>query len=93
MNMHSKNSLGILKFKAIWKSKNITHFGAGGGLVTKLCPPLATHGLGTYQAPLSMRFARQEYWSGLTFPSPGDLTDTGIEPQSPALSDSLRYSN
>ena len=42
MNMHSKNSLGILKFKAIWKSKNITHFGAGGGLVTKLCPILVT---------------------------------------------------
>ena len=31
MNMHSKNSLGILKFETIWKSKNITHFGAGGG--------------------------------------------------------------
>ena len=39
----------------------------------------------TYQAPLSMGFSRQEYWSGLPFPSPGDLPDAGIEPRSPAL--------
>ena len=38
-----------------------------------------------YQAPLSMEFSRQEYWSGLPFPSPGDLLDPGIEPRSPAL--------
>ena len=38
-----------------------------------------------YQAPLSMGFSRQEYWSGLPFPSPGDLPDPGIEPRSPAL--------
>ena len=37
------------------------------------------------QAPLSMGFSRQECWSGLPFPSPGDLPDPGIEPQSPAL--------
>ena len=37
------------------------------------------------QAPLSMGFLRQEYWSGLQFPSPGDLPDSGIEPTSPAL--------
>ena len=37
------------------------------------------------QAPLSMEFPRQEYWSGLPFPSPGDLLDPGIEPTSPAL--------
>ena len=42
------------------------------------------------QAPLSMGFSRQEYWSGLPFPSPGDLPDSGIEPGSPALhADSL----
>ena len=42
------------------------------------------------QAPLSMEFSRQEYWSGLPFPSPGDLPDPGIEPRSPALqADSL----
>ena len=37
------------------------------------------------QAPLSMGFSRQEYWSGLPFPSPGDLSDSGIEPRSPSL--------
>ena len=38
-----------------------------------------------YQAPLFMGFSRQEYWSGLPFPPPGDLPDPGIEPGSPAL--------
>ena len=38
-----------------------------------------------YQASLSMGFSRQEYWSGLPFPSPGDLPNPGIEPGSPAL--------
>ena len=38
-----------------------------------------------YQAPLSMGFSRQEYWSGLPFPSPGDLPDLGTEPGSPTL--------
>ena len=43
-----------------------------------------------HQAPLSLGFPRQEYWSGLPFPSPGDLPDLGIEPSSPALqADSL----
>ena len=44
----------------------------------------------SHQAPLSMRFSRQEYWSGLPFPSPRDLPHPGIEPGSPALqADSL----
>ena len=38
-----------------------------------------------YQASLSMGFSRQEYWSGLPFPSPGDLPNPGIEPRSPTL--------
>ena len=43
-----------------------------------------------HQAPLSMGFSRQEYWSGLPFPSPGNLPYPGIEPRSPALrADSL----
>ena len=42
------------------------------------------------QAPLSMEFSRQEYWSGQPFPSPGDLPDPGIEPMSSTLqADSL----
>ena len=39
-----------------------------------------------YQAPLSMGLSRQEYWTGLPFPSPGDLPDPGIELTFPALS-------
>ena len=38
-----------------------------------------------HQAPLSMGFPRQEYWNVLPFPSPGDLPDPGIKPESPAL--------
>jgi len=38
-----------------------------------------------YQTPLSTGFSRQEYWSGLPFPSPGDLPNPGLEPRSPAL--------
>ena len=38
-----------------------------------------------HQAPPSTEFSRQEHWSGLPFPSPGDLPDPGIEPRSPAL--------
>jgi len=38
-----------------------------------------------HQASLSMGFSRQEYWSGLPFPSPGDLPDPGIKPAFPAL--------
>ena len=37
------------------------------------------------QAPPSMGFSRQEYWSGVPFPSPGDLSDPGMEPATPAL--------
>ena len=39
----------------------------------------------THQNPLSMEFSRQEYWSGLPFPSPGNLSDPGIEPRSPTF--------
>ena len=38
-----------------------------------------------HQAPLSMGFSRQEYWSGLPCPPPGDLPDPGIEPRFPTL--------
>ena len=38
-----------------------------------------------YQAPPSIAFSRQEYWSGLPFPSPGDLPDPGVEPGSPSF--------
>ena len=59
-------------------------------LVTQLCPTLCDLMDITYQAPLSMEFSRQEHWSGLPFPSPGDLPDLGIKPRSLALqADSL----
>ena len=46
-----------------------------------------------HQAPLSMELSRQEYWSRVPFPSPGDLPNPGIEPASPALqADSLPLS-
>ena len=44
---------------------------------------LRPHGLQRNQVPLSMGFSRQEYWSGLPFPSLGDLPDPGIEPSLP----------
>ena len=53
--------------------------------VTQSCPTLATTWAVAHQAPLSMGFSRQEHWSGLPLPSPGDLPDPGIEPESPAL--------
>ena len=46
---------------------------------------LATPWTAAYQAPPSIGFSRQEYWSGLPLPFPGDLPDPGIEPGSPAL--------
>ena len=49
------------------------------------CPTIMTPWTVTRQAPLSMGFSRQEYWSGLLFPSPGDLPNPGIEPGFPAL--------
>ena len=54
-------------------------------LVAKSCPTLAIPWTVAYQAPQSMGFSRQEYWSGLPFPSPGDRPNPGIEPSSPAL--------
>ena len=46
---------------------------------------LATPWTVAHQAPPSMEFSRQEYWSGLPFPSPGDLPNPGNKPRSPAL--------
>ena len=54
-------------------------------LVAKSCPTFATSWTIACQAPLFMGFPWQEHWSGLPFPSPGDLPDSGIKPKSPAL--------
>ena len=62
-------------------------------LVTKRCGLFETPWTTAYQAPLSMGFTRQEYWDELRFPSPGDLPDPGIKPESPASqADSLLLS-
>ena len=54
-------------------------------LIAQSCLILVTPWTVAHQVPLSMGFSRQEYWSVLPFPSPGDLPDPGIEPGSPAL--------
>ena len=56
-----------------------------GALVPKSCLSPATPWTVAYQAPLSIRFLRQEYWKGLSFPPPGDLPNLGIESVSPAF--------
>ena len=73
------------------KSRLLLGRRAGGdGLVAELHLTLVTPWTVACQAPLSMGFSRQEYWSGLPFPSPGDLPDPGVKPGSPALqADSL----
>ena len=53
--------------------------------VAQSCPTLATPWTVAYQAPQSTEFSRQEHWSGLSFPSPGDLPNPGIEPSSPSF--------
>ena len=59
--------------------------------VAKSCPTPCNPMTAACQAPLSTGFSRQGCWSGLLFPSPGDLPDPGIEPRSPALQvDSLQ---
>ena len=60
--------------------KAMTNLG-GGGWVAKSCPTLETPWTVAYQAPLSMRFSRQEYWSGLPFSLPRDLPDSGLGTQ------------
>ena len=53
-------------------------------------PLFATQGTIAYQAPPSMGFLRQEYWSRLPFPTPGDLPEPGIEPGSPTFFSSIQ---
>ena len=61
--------------------------------VAESCPALCDPQSEAHQAPLSMAFSREEYWSGLPFPTPGDLPNPKTELESPALqedSDSLQ---
>ena len=80
--------MGLLsKLWEIVKDRGFFHAAVhgGGGLVAKSCLTLATPWTVACQAPLSMGFSRQEYWSRLPFPSPGDLPQPGIKLRSPAL--------
>ena len=75
-------SVGFFNFYRIYMNQSHKlHYIYGGGLVAKSSLTLAT----LCQATLPMEFFREEYWSGLPFPPPGDLPDPGIEPRSPAL--------
>ena len=63
-----------------WDGQESTHVCSHSLSCVQLFATLST---GAHQAPLSMGFSRQAYWSGLSFPSPGDLPHPGIEPMSP----------
>ena len=63
----------------------------GDDLVAKSCSTLVTPRTVALQVSVSMGFPRQEYWRGLPFPSPGDLSDPGIESRSPALQADSTY--
>ena len=70
----------------IFKEKSRRYLAPGsGGLVAKSCLTLTILWTVACQAPLSMGVSRQEHWRGLSFPSPGDIPDPGIEPGSLAL--------
>ena len=76
MLLREVTSLIIVKVKVLVAQSCLT-----------LCDPVDSR-----QAPLSFGFSRQESWSGLPFPPPGDLRNPGIEPRSPALqADSLWF--
>jgi len=69
-----------------WLASTLTRFLKWSELA-QLCPTLCDpmDCMETRQAPLSMKFSRQEYWSGFPFSSPGDLPNSGTEPRSPTL--------
>ena len=77
-----ENSRDYLVYGVAKSETRLSNFCFHGGLVTKLCPTLATLWTVAHQAPVSMGFSMQEYWSGLPFPSPRDLPNSGIKPMS-----------
>ena len=82
-------SWGDFLFRPFWIISLVNVIG-GGGFAVKSCPILVIPWSVAHEVPLSMGSSRQEYRSGLPFPSPGDLPHPGIEPGSPALqADSL----
>ena len=83
--VRNKEDTGVVMSR-IWKNMLQLVF-SGSGLVTKSSPTLGTQWTVACQAPLSMGFFRHGYWSGLPFPSPGDLPHPGIKPGSPTFAD------
>ena len=82
--LHSRQPLPVYQVTKRWPA----HHHIGMKVKVKSLSPVrlfATPWTVAHQAPPSMGFSRQEYWSGLPFPSPGDLRDPGIKPRSPAL--------
>ena len=77
----SKDLLVYILQKCIFSQRSSKIF-VGGSLVAKLCPILVTPWTVAHQTPLSMEFPRQEYWSRLPFPPPGDLPNPGTGPAS-----------
>ena len=83
--LHCQNMLSAsifsrgLELSNTWAEQQLLF---GGGLVAESCPNLTTPGTVACQAPLFIGFSRQEYWSGLPFPSPGDPPNPRIEPSS-----------
>ena len=78
-----ENSMGSQRIEHNWATEH-TQKQTQNNTANRV-PIFATLWTVAYQAPQSMEFFRQEYWSGLPFPSPGDLSNPGIEPGSPAL--------
>ena len=74
-----------VELRVICKSSFWIYFPCYVGLLAVLYPALTTPWTIAHQAPLSMGFSRQQYWSGLPFPPPGDLPNPGNKPGSPAL--------
>ena len=82
-----------------WEHRVLATGPPGKSLILSVCVLSHIHFFATpwtvaHQAPLSVGFSRQEYWSGLPFPSPGDIPNLGTEPVSPAWqADSLPLSH
>ena len=78
----------ILKTEILWQAHMVAKLGLNCFVCYSLsqsCSNFCNPKTVVHQAPLSMGFSRQEYWSGLPFPSPGGLPNPGIEPRSPAF--------
>ena len=81
----------VMTVESSWRECSTVLGGSGGGSVTKLGLTLGITWTVAHQAPLSIGFSRQEYWTGLPFPSLGDLPNPGMKPASPAMAGEFFY--